>query len=106
LESVLCIRAGFIALRRIADFFEIPYSKNPQPDDLISISRDEFDDVWDQLAQTGIPLVADKEEAWANFSGWRVNYDRVLIALASITGAPYAPWSSDRSLPDMKNIVG
>lgn len=106
LESVLCIRAGFIALRRIADFFEIPYSKNPQPGDLISISRDEFDDVWDQLAQTGIPLVADKEEAWANFAGWRVNYDRVLIALARITGAPYAPWSSDRSLPDMKNIVG
>lgn len=106
LESVLCIRAGFIALRRIADFFDIPYSQNPQPGEPISISRDEFDDVWDQLAQTGIPLVADKEEAWANYAGWRVNYDRVLIALARITGAPYAPWSSDRSLPDMKGILG
>jgi hypothetical protein len=27
-----------------------------------------------------------------------VNYDTVLIALAGLTAAPYAPWSSDRSL--------
>jgi hypothetical protein len=27
-----------------------------------------------------------------------VNYDTVLIALAQLTMAPYAPWSSDRGL--------
>ena len=41
-----------------------------------------------------------------NFKGWRVNYDRVLLGLARITSAPYAPWSSDRTLPDMKHIPG
>lgn len=34
--------------------------------------------------------------AWRDFAGWRVNYDTVLVALAGLTMAPYAPWSSDR----------
>jgi hypothetical protein len=29
--------------------------------------------------------------------GWRVNYDAVLVTLAGLVMAPYAPWSSDRS---------
>ena len=29
-EPQLCLRAGYIALRRIADFFDIPYNPNPQ----------------------------------------------------------------------------
>ena len=40
---------------------------------------------------------ADREQAWRDFAGWRVNYDRVLLALCSLVMAPYAPWSSDRS---------
>ncbi len=43
-------------------------------------------------------MVADREQAWRDFSGWRVNYDVPLLALASLVMAPYAPWSSDRSL--------
>ena len=43
-------------------------------------------------------MVEDREQAWADFAGWRVNYDAVLIALCRLTMAPYAPWSSDRSL--------
>lgn len=106
-ESVMCIRAGYVSLRRIADFFgTIPYNENPSPDDLISIGRDEFDEAYDELRDAGIPVVADREQAWQNFRGWRVNYDRVLLGLARITSAPYAPWSSDRTLPDMKHIPG
>jgi hypothetical protein len=45
-----------------------------------------------------VPLKADLEQAWRDFAGWRVNYDRVLLSLASLTMAPYAPWSSDRSM--------
>ena len=51
-------------------------------------------------------LLVDRDEAWKNFAGWRVNYDRVLIGLARLTSAPFAPWSSDRSLPDMRHIPG
>ncbi|MBE7556577.1 MAG: hypothetical protein HS126_36460 [Anaerolineales bacterium] len=97
-EAQLCLRAGYIALRRIADFFDVPYNPNPSPDDPISISRDEFDAAYERLAQQGIPLKPDRDEAWRNFNGWRVNYDAPLLALAGLTMAPYAPWSSDRSL--------
>lgn len=95
-EADLTIRAGYICLRRIADFFRIPYEPDPKPDDPISITRDEYDDVYDRLEALGAPL-KEREQAWRDFAGWRVNYDTVLIALASLTDAPYAPWSSDRS---------
>jgi hypothetical protein len=51
-----------------------------------------------EAAEAGVPLKADLEQAWRDFAGWRVNYDRVLLALAALTMAPYAPWSSDRSM--------
>jgi hypothetical protein len=47
-------------------------------------------------------LKPDLQAAWLDFAGWRVNYDTVLIALAGLTAAPYAPWSSDRSLRDWR----
>lgn len=104
--SVMCIRAGYVSLRRIADFFgTIPYDSNPSPDDMISIARDEFDEAYDELRDSGIPVV-DRELAWQSFRGWRVNYDRVLLGLARITSAPYAPWSSDRTTMDMRHIPG
>jgi hypothetical protein len=93
------VRSGYIALRRIADFFAIEYDHDPAPDDPISITRDEFDAVYDRLAAEGVPMVADRDRAWRDFAGWRVNYDTVLLALAEITMAPYAPWTSDRSAP-------
>lgn len=105
-EVVVCIRAGYIALRRIADFFQIAHDPNPKPDAFISISRAEFDEAVAELAAGGIPLKADLNQAWRDFVGWRVNYDRVLVALARLTAAPYAPWSSDRSMPGMERIAG
>lgn len=96
-EAELCIRAGYVALRRICDYFGIPYDDSPDPTDPISISRGEFDEVYDRLADAGIPLTPDRDQAWRDYAGWRVNYDTVLLALANLTMAPYAPWSSDRS---------
>lgn len=92
----LCIRAGYLALRRIADFFNFPYNANPKPSDPISITRVEFDAACDRLASQGVPLQPDRDQAWRDFSGWRVNYDAPLLALANVTLAPHAPWSSDR----------
>lgn len=95
----LCIRAGFLALRYIADYFFVPYNPAPTPDDPISVSRAEYDAAYDLMASKGVPLKPDREQAWRDFVGWRVNYDAVLIALAYITMAPPAPWSSDRPAP-------
>jgi hypothetical protein len=97
-QAEFCIRAGYLALRRIANFFGVPYDPNPKQGDPITIGRDEFDAVHERLAAAGVPLKADRDQAWIDFAGWRVNYDTVLIALAGLTMAPYAMWSSDRSL--------
>jgi hypothetical protein len=96
-QTDICIRAGFFALRHIADYFRIPHNPDPRPADPISITRLEYDDVCAQLEAAGIALKADRDQCWRDFAGWRVNYDTVLLALASLIMAPYAPWSSDHS---------
>ena len=101
-HAQLCIRAGYLALRSIVDFFNLPHNPNPKPDDPISISRDEFEAVCNQLEEAGVPLKADRDQAWRDFAGWRVNYDRVLLILAGLTMAPDAPWSGDRAITDVR----
>ncbi|MFN8417671.1 MAG: hypothetical protein U0528_00255 [Anaerolineae bacterium] len=108
-KAALCIRAGFIALRHIADFFQIPHNPDPKPDDMISVTRYEFDEALNELQAAGIPIKADRDQAWKDYSGWRVNYDQVLLGLCGLLMPPYAPWSSDRSMrrsmkPTLKNI--
>ena len=98
-QAELCIRAGFLALRSIADFFQITYNPDPAPDDPISINKIEFMEVYEALYEEGVPLKPDAEQCWKDFAGWRVNYDDTLLQLAMFTMAPYAPWSSDRSRP-------
>jgi hypothetical protein len=93
----LCIRSGFLALREVADFYDISHDPNPDPADAISVSRAEFDAAVDELAADGVPIVADRDQAWRDFNGWRVNYDTVLLALCALVGAYPARWSSDRA---------
>jgi hypothetical protein len=97
-EAALCIRAGYVTIRSIADFFQIPYDRDPAPGDGIAIAKDEFVAVYDQLAAAGVPVRPDREQCWADFAGWRVNYDQAIITLAGLIMAPYAPWISDRSV--------
>jgi hypothetical protein len=96
-QADLCLRAGYLALRRIADFFGIPYNPDPHyPADTISIRQEEFEACLDTLQSAGLPLKEAREQAWRSYAGWRVNYDAVLLALAGLVMAPEAPWSSDR----------
>lgn len=102
-QAELTIRAGFLALRRIAAFFGITYPSDPHfPETPISIAQYEFLQACSYIAESGAPIKADLEQAWRDFAGWRVNYDAVLLAMAQLTMAPYAPWSSDRTLPQQR----
>jgi hypothetical protein len=92
----LLIRSGYLCLRRIADYFGIAYDPDPRPDDPISVSRRDFDLLCVELEAAGVPLKADRDQAWRDFAGWRVNYDTVLVALCSLMMAPPGIWSSDR----------
>jgi hypothetical protein len=43
-DAELCIRAGYVALRRIADFFNVRHNPDPHwPEEPISIDQREFD---------------------------------------------------------------
>src|SRR5688572_23923689 len=96
-SAALCIRAGYLTLRRIANYFDIPSPQDPHyPASPICVERHEFDEVVDQLAAAGVPIKADREQAWQDFAGWRVNYDRALVLLCGLVMAPTATWSSDR----------
>ncbi len=97
-QAQLCLRAGYLALRRIAGAYGIRFDPNPAPIDPISITRDEFDQVLAQLTEIGVPLKSDRDQAWRDFAGWRVNYDTVLLTLCSLLMAPLSPWSSDRQI--------
>jgi hypothetical protein len=100
MSGALCIRAGYLALHGITHFFGIPLPHDPRfPHDPISISREEFDETLAQLEAAGLPIKPDREQAWRDFGGWRVNYDRSLIELCILVMAPIAPWSSDRITP-------
>lgn len=94
----LCIRSGYLSLRRIGDYFAMPYDPDPLPDGPVAVRRDEFDAACETLAANGAPIHADRERAWRDFTGWRVNYDQVLLRFASMTAAPPALWSADRPI--------
>jgi hypothetical protein len=104
-QAALCIRSGYLALRSIADFFGIPYDPQPSYGDPVSIERQEFDAAYERLAAAGLPMLADRDQAWRDYAGWRVNYDSPLLGLAGLIHAPTAPWSSDRSTRSRYRVV-
>ena len=95
-RSALCLRSGFLALRRLASYMGIPHDDDPHLGDPISVTRREFDLMCVELQATGLALKTDREQMWADFCGWRVNYDSVLVGLSKLMVAPEGRWSSDR----------
>jgi hypothetical protein len=64
-QAELCLRSGFLALRRIAEVFRIEHPADPaHPTEPISSSRAAFDQVCAQLAAHGVPLKADRAPAF------------------------------------------
>ena len=90
-QADLMIRAGYLATRRIASYFGLRGEADPQPTDPTSVDRAHFDEALEVLADAGVPIVDDRDQAWRDFSGWRVNYDASLRHLERLTMAP-TPW--------------
>ncbi len=91
-QAALCIRAGYLSLQHIAQFFNITIPSNVKRGDPISISQADFLEAIDEMQEAGIPIKEDLDEAWLDFSGWRVNYDTALNGLARVVMAPPARW--------------
>ena len=91
-QADLTIRAGYIALRRIATYFRIDVRPAPRPDGRHQHRpRAVRRGARRCSTASGVPLVEDRDQAWRDFNGWRVNYDAVLRGLEKLTMAP-TPW--------------
>jgi len=93
----LCIRSGFLCFNRIARAmgFDIPLEADPEAG--ISLTYDEFLEAVARMREVDFPIERkDPAEAWPEFVGWRVNYERAAYAIAAAVYAVPAKWSGPR----------
>ena len=74
--------------------FTIPDEADPAAG--ISLTYDEFLDAVARMRNVDFPLEREPEQAWPDFVGWRVNYERAAYAVAAAVYAVPAKWSGPR----------
>ena len=96
IQARLCLRGGFSCLGNIARALRIPIPEDADPSNGISLSYEDFLEAIERLRRVDFPVERPVEDAWADFLGWRVNYEAAAYALAWETDAPPALWSGPR----------
>jgi hypothetical protein len=96
IQARLCLRGGFTCLGNIARAIGIPIPLDADPSNGISLSYEDFVEAIERLRSVDYPIARPLEDAWADFLGWRVNYEAAAYALAWSTEAPPALWSGPR----------
>jgi hypothetical protein len=96
----LCLRAGFSCFNRVARAmgFDIPLEADPEAG--ICVTYAEFLDAVNRMREVKFPLEREPEDAWPDFVGWRVNYERGAYAVALAVHAVPAMWSGPRRPPE------
>lgn len=95
-QARLCLRMGFTLTNRIATSLGWEVNFDPQPDEPIQLTFEEFADAVSMLQRSGFPVERSAEEAWPDFHGWRVNYEESMYHLTDRLIAPPAKWSGGR----------
>jgi hypothetical protein len=99
-EVRMCLRMGFTALRQIGIAVGVPINDDPDPDEPLELSYEEYLVGVQRLLDQGFPVERTAEEAWPHFRGWRVNYESIAYAVARATDAVPALWSGSRRWAD------
>jgi hypothetical protein len=92
----LCLRGGFTCLRTVAVAVGVTVVDDPDPDQGITLTYDEFAQAVARLRAVDFPIARPPEDAWPDFVGWRVNYEAAAYAIAYRVNAPPALWSGPR----------
>lgn len=95
----LCLRAGFECLTRIAQAMGCDVPSAPDPAAGMTVTYEEFLQGIDRLREVGFNIERGPAEAWPDFVGWRVNYERAAFAIAAAIDAVPAYWSGSRRHP-------
>ncbi|HWA67834.1 MAG TPA: hypothetical protein VG899_15840 [Mycobacteriales bacterium] len=99
IEPRLCLRMGFTALRQMGRAVGLAVDDDPDPDASIQLTFEEFAAGVQRLREVGFETERTAEQAWPQFRGWRVNYERLAYELACKTDAVPALWSGPRRWP-------
>ena len=95
----LCLRGGFLCFREVARAMGAPVPDSPTRSQGISLSYDDFLEAIERLHAVDFPIERDPADAWPDFVGWRVNYERAAYAVALAVNAAPALWSGPRRRP-------
>jgi hypothetical protein len=96
IQARLCLRGGFTCLGNIARALRISIPEDADPHAGITLSYEDFVDAIERLRKVDSPSERPIEDAWADFKGWRINYEAAAYALARVVDAPPAMWSGPR----------
>lgn len=93
------VRFGSRALRQVLEPLSLRCPDQPKwPDTPINITQQEFEEAYDHLRQSGLPMNPDKCAAWAAFAQHRVQYECSLMTLVRLKKPPRgARWTTDRA---------
>jgi hypothetical protein len=92
----LCLRSGFLCFNRIARAMGFSIPLEAEPDAGISLTYDEFLEAVARMREVDFPIEREPVDAWPDFVGWRVNYERAAYAVAAAVYAVPAKWSGPR----------
>jgi hypothetical protein len=95
-QARMCLRMGYVALRRISKSLDWEFDDDPLPDAPLELTEIEFIAAVSLLTESGFTIERDPISAWPHFRGWRVNYEDLAYRWANRVVAPPAPWSGAR----------
>jgi len=101
-QARLCLRSGLICFGEVARAMglDAPAADAPDMAAGITLTYEEFLEAVERLREVDFPIEREPEEAWTEFVGWRVNYERAAYAIALAVHAVRAPWTGPRRHAD------
>ena len=96
----LCLRSGFLCFSSIARAMRFDVPEEPDPESGIDLTYEEFLDAVARMRKVNFPMERQPEEAWPDFVGWRLTYEKAAYAIAQAVDAVPALWSGPRRIPD------
>ncbi len=97
-RAALCVRSGFTTLRSLAEVYGLPIAETPGPETELAITREVFDQLCSELEGRGLQLKPDRDQAWHDFRGWRVNYEAAVLALVERLRIEQVGWFVDMNV--------
>ena len=98
-QARLCLRGGFECLTRVGRAMGCNVPEMADPAAGITLTYEEFLEALTRMKAVGFAFERDPADAWPDFVGWRVNYERAAYSIAYAIDAPPALWSGPRRRP-------